>query len=106
MKLGIKDKLASLLRRGESKTMKGQLGNLPQIFMLIGLGLLVASFVALILSNVGATMTANSVEANITTTGVDVISDMVDLAKPLGIVGIAGIIIAYLMGFFSGGGRR
>lgn len=89
----------------KSKYMKGQLGNLPQIFMLIGLGLLVASFVALILSNVGSTMPAGSVEKNITTVGVTVISNMVDLAKPLGIVGIAGIIIAYLMGFFSVGRR-
>lgn len=85
--------------------MRGQLGNLPGMFMVIGVALLVAAFVALILGNVGDTMTPGSAEANITADGVDVITSMVALAKPLGIVGIAGIIIGYLMGFFSGGRR-
>lgn len=84
---------------------KGQVQNLAGAFVGIVVALLVAAFGALILSSVGATMTADSAEANLTTTGINAISDMGDLVAPLGIVLVAAVIIGVLMYSF-GGGRR
>lgn len=85
--------------------MKGQLGGLPAAFVGIVVALLIAAFGALILANVGATMTPDSAEANITAAGVTTISDMADLVAPLGVVLVAAVIIGVLMYSF-GGGRR
>jgi hypothetical protein len=97
------DKLRGKIPYG---TMKGQLGGLPAAFVGIVVALLIAAFGALILSSVGATMTANSAEANITDTGITAISDMADLVAPLGVVLVAAVIIGVLMYSFGGAGRR
>jgi len=89
-----------------SGTKKGQLGGLPAAFVGIVVALLIAAFGALILSNVGATMTPDSAEANITAVGVTTIADMSDLVAPLGIVLVAAVIIGVLMYSFGGVGRR
>ncbi len=97
------DKLKGLIPSG---THKGQLGGLPAAFVGIVVALLIAAFGALILSNVGGTMTAASAEANITSAGVTTISDMADLVAPLGVVLVAAVIIGVLMYSFGGQGRR
>jgi hypothetical protein len=85
---------------------KGQmgLGGLSGAFLAIVVAILVAAFGALILSTIGATMTPNSAEANMTTTGVTVLSSMIDLIQPLGIVIVAGVILGVLFMAFRGFG--
>ena len=90
------------MKRYLAKHMKGQAGGLSGSFLAIVVALLVASFGALILSETGATMTADSAEYNITQTGITAVGDMSDLVAPLGIVLVAAVIIAVLMGAFRG----
>ncbi len=80
---------------------KGQLMNLGNVFIGIGVALIMAAFVALILGKVGATFTVNSTEANITADAKNTIADMVDLTNPLGIVAIAGVIIGLLLTYLG-----
>ena len=100
--MDVMKKIRELIPTG---TKKGQLGGLPAAFVGIVVALLIAAFGALILSNVGDTMTPASAEANITAAGVTTISDMADLVAPLGVVLVAAVIIGVLMYSF-GGGRR
>lgn len=101
----------NVIEKIKEKTMghkKGQVAGLAGAFVAIGVALLVGAFVALILSDVGDTMTADSAEANITDTGIDTVSDMTELVQPLGVVLVAVVIIGVLYGAFrlGGGGRR
>lgn len=70
-------------------------------FLAIVVALMVAAFGALILSEVGSTMTADSAEANITSTGIESVSSMADLIAPLGIVLVAAVIIGVLVTAFQ-----
>lgn len=74
---------------------------MPTIVVAVVITLLVMSFGALILSNVGDTMTADSAEANLTDTGIDAIADGGDLIGPLVIVAVAGVIIGVLFMAFG-----
>jgi len=95
------------MAKTEKRSLKGQvgLGALPSAFVVMVVALLVAAFGALILSDVGATMTADSAEANITTDGITAIADMSDLVAPLGIVLVAAVIILVLTGTFGRSAR-
>jgi len=100
----IKEKVIGWLKPGE--TTKG-MTDITGAVVSIGTALLVAAFVVLILGDVGDTMDTDSAEQNVTVTGVDVISDMVDLIKPLGIVVVAAVIIGVLLNAFGVfGGRK
>lgn len=79
---------------------KGQATGLAGSFLAIVVALMVAAFGALILSEVGGTMTADSAEANITETGITSVSSMADLVAPLGIVLVAAVIIGVLVTAF------
>lgn len=83
------------------KTMKGFAG-VQSAVVGIGVAILVAAFIALVLSNVKDTLTANSTAANISQKGLDTVKSMADLIQPLGIVAIAVAIIAYLVLAFRG----
>lgn len=80
---------------------------MPTIVVAIVITILVMSFGALILANIGDTMTADSAEANLTDTGIEALADAGDLVGPLGIVAVASVIIGVLFLAFGGGmGRR
>ena len=69
----------------------------------IGVAVLVAGFVLLIIEKIAATMTiGNASYTAMNTTSVNIVNGMLGLIQPLGIVVIAAVIIAYLMGAFGG----